>query len=174
MTLLEQVKAIMLTPHTAWPQIEQDKRHPSVLFVNYVAVLAAIPEVASFIGHSLIGGFRPILSGLMRALVVYVVTFGVVYLVACVIDVLAPRFGGRKNFANALKLAVYSYTPVWLAGIFLLVPGLSFLLILGVYGGYLLWVGLPLMMQVPRARTVPYAIAVTASAIVPSLVLSIV
>ena len=62
-----------------------------------------------------------------------------VYAVALVVDLLAPTFGGQRNFPNALRLTVYSYTPVWLAGIFLLVPGASFLAILGLYGFYLLW-----------------------------------
>jgi hypothetical protein len=87
---------------------------------------------------------------------------------------LAPRFGGKKNFPNALKLSVYSHTPLWLAGIFLLIPGLNFLLILGVYGFYLLWVGLPTLMQVPNERAFPYAIFVTACALIPAVVLAIV
>jgi hypothetical protein len=174
MLLLKRVKAIMTTPRTAWRAIEQDPDHPSTLFVNYVAILAAIPEVANFIGQSLVGGYRPVLSGLLRAVIVYVAAFGVVYLLACVIDVLAPRFGGRKHFSNALKLAVYSHTPLWLAGVFLMVPGLSFLLLLGVYGVYLLWIGLPMLMQVPTEKAVPYAIVVTACALLPALVLSIV
>jgi hypothetical protein len=40
---------------------------------------------------------------------VYLLTFVMVYIIACVIDVLAPRFGGQKNFSNALKLSVYSH-----------------------------------------------------------------
>ncbi len=174
MQLLDRIKAIMLTPRTAWPAIARDPIHPSALFVNYVAVLAAIPEIANFIGESLVGGYQPVLKGLTRAVVVYAAAFGIVYLIACVIDVLAPRYGGRKNFSNALKLAVYSHTPLWLAGIFLLIPGLSFLLILGVYGVYLLWIGLPLLMGVPNARALPYAIVVTACALIPPLILSMI
>ena len=79
------------------------------LFVNYVPILAAIPAISRFVGQSLIGGYTPILSGLLRAVIVYVATFAVVYLIACVIDLLAPRFGAQKNFDNALKLTVYSY-----------------------------------------------------------------
>jgi hypothetical protein len=173
MMLLNRVKAIMLTPRTAWPVIAQHRSHPSALFVNYVAILAAIPEIANFIGESLIGGYRPILAGLLRAIVVYAAAFGVIYLLACVIDVLAPRYGGRKHFSNALKLAVYSHTPLWLAGVFLLVPGLSFLLVLGLYGVYLLWIGLPLLMGVPAERAPVYAIVVTACALIPAIVLSI-
>jgi hypothetical protein len=174
MKLLERVKSIMLTPQTEWPVIEQEKSTASGLFINYVAVLAAIPEVAHFIGQSLIGAYTPIASGFFRAIIAYLVSFAVVYLVAVVIDLFAPRFGGQRNFPGALKLSVYSHTPLWLAGIFLLVPGLNFLLILGVYGVYLLWLGLPLFMRVPRDKALHYAVLVTACALIPAVVLTVV
>jgi len=174
MKLVERAKAILLTPRTEWLAIEQERGGLFHLFIHYVAILAAIPEVAHVIGQSLIGGYSPIVPNLMRAIIVYVVTFVMVYLIACVIDVLAPRFGGKKNFPNAVKLSVYSHTPLWLAGIFLLIPGLNFLLILGVYGFYLLWVGLPLLMGVPQYRALRYALIVTACALIPAIVLAIV
>jgi hypothetical protein len=174
MKLVERAKAIILTPRTEWPVIEREPGGLFHLFVHYVAILAAIPEVAHVVGQSLIGGYSPFVPNLLRAAIVYVVTFPMIYIIAGVIDLLAPRYGGKKNFANAVKLSVYCYTPLWLAGIFLLVPGLNFLLILGLYGFYLLWVGLPLLMQVPRARVLPYAIFVTACALVPVVVLAIV
>ena len=95
-----------------------------------------------------------------------------VYIIAAVIDLLAPIFGGKKNFGNAVKLSVYSHTPLWLAGIFLLVPGLNFLLMLGLYGIYLLWVGLP-MMGVPTYRALGYAVIVTICALIPAIVLAV-
>jgi hypothetical protein len=91
-----------------------------------------------------------------------------------VIDLFAPRFGGQRNFSNALKLSVFSHTPLWLAGIFLLVPGLNFLMILGAYGVYLLWIGLPLLMRTPREKSLRYAVLVTACALIPAVVLAIV
>ena len=78
----------------------------------------------------------------------------------------APTFGVQKNFPNALKLTVYSYTPAWLAGIFLLIPGLSLLTLVGLYGGYLLWLGLPPLMQTPRGKALPYAAAVVLCAFI--------
>jgi hypothetical protein len=175
MKLIERVKAILLTPRSEWLAIEQERSTMSDLFINYVAILAAIPEVAHFIGQSLIGEARtPIVSGLLRAVIAYAVTFAMVYIIAGVINLLVPRFGGTKNFSNALKLSVYSHTPLWLAGIFLLIPGLNFLLILGVYGFYLLWVGLPMLMRVPNERAFPYAIFVTACALIPAIVLAVV
>jgi hypothetical protein len=102
------------------------------------------------------------------------VTLAMVLLIAVVINLVATRFGGKRSFSSALKLSVYSHTPLWLAGIFLLIPGLNFLLILGVYGLYLMWVGLPVLMQVPNDRAFAYAIIVVACALIPAVVLAIV
>ena len=77
-------------------------------------------------------------------------------------------------FPNALKLTAYSYTPAWLAGIFLLVPGLSFLMILGLYGLYLMWLGLPPLMQAPREKALPYAAAVIVIAVVIQIVIGLI
>jgi hypothetical protein len=157
MELLKRVRAILLAPHTEWPVIAQEKSDASALFIRYVAILALIPALARFIGASLIGWYAPILASLAGALLSYLSGFAAVYALALIIDALAPRFGGRKDFAAALRLAVYSYTPVWLAGIFLLVPGLSFLVILGLYGVYPLWAGLPVLMQADTDKALPYA-----------------
>jgi hypothetical protein len=173
MKLVKRAKAIMLRPREEWQVIEQEPGRPSEL-LTYVAVLAAIPEVANFIGQSLIGGYKPIVPSLLRAVIAYGVTLAMVYIIAGVINLLAPRFGGKKNFGNAVKLSVYSHTPLWLAGIFLLVPGLNFLLILGLYGFYLLWVGLPMLMGAPKYRALPYAVFVTGCALIPAIVLAIV
>jgi uncharacterized protein YjeT (DUF2065 family) len=172
--LVNRIKALLLTPQTEWKVIEQEHDTLFDLLISYVAILAAIPELAHFIGQSFIGGYTPIVPNLVRALVVYFVAFAMVYIIAGVIDLLAPRFGAEKNFANAVKLSAYSHTPLWLAGIFLLVPGLSFLLILGLYGFYLLWIGLPMLMKVADDRALPYAAAVTACALIPAVVLTFV
>jgi hypothetical protein len=175
MKLVDRVKAILLTPRTEWPVVERERATMSDLFIKYVAILAALPEVAHLIGQSFIGEARiPIASGLLRAVISYVVSIAMVYIIAGVINLLVPRFGGEKNFSNALKLSVYSHTPLWLAGVFLLIPGLNFLLILGVYGFYLLWVGLPMLMRVPNDRAFSYAVVVTACALFPAVVLAIV
>ncbi len=170
--LIARVKAILLTPETEWPVIERESGDLSFLFTKYVAILALIPALARFIGSSLIGGYTPIGSGLAGAIFGYVGAFVVVYVVALLIDILAPTFGAQKNFANALKLSVYAHTPLWVAGIFLLIPGLSYLTILGLYGIYILWTGLPPLMRAPSNKALPYAAAAVAWAVVLAIVLS--
>ena len=182
MNLVERVKAILVTPRTEWPVIEQEPGDPAYLFTNYVAILAAIPAIAGFIGASVVGisvgglgtvrlGF---FAGLFQAVLGYLLTFVGVYVMALIIDALAPTFGGQKNFPNAMKVASYFPTPFWLAGIFSIIPALSFLGILGLYGFYLLWIGLPALMKSPEQRSLGYTAAVVVSALVITILVAVI
>lgn len=182
MNLFERVKGILLNPRDEWSIIEREPGDVAYLFMNYVAILAAIPAICGFIGSSLIGlslpGLGtvrvPIVTGLVGAVVGYLLTFAMVYIVALLADLLAPTFQGQKNPENALKLVVYSYTPAWLAGVFLLIPSLGFLAILGLYGLYLLWVGIPPLMKAPQEKSIVYTLAIIVCAIVIGLVVGLV
>jgi hypothetical protein len=166
MDIVERVKAILLTPKSEWLVIERESGDPAFLFTNYVAILAAIPAVCGFIGMSLIG-IGGIGGGLVSAIVSYLLAFVTVYVLGLIIDALAPTFDAQKNPANALKLAVYSMTPGWVAGIFLLIPVLGILtFILGLYGYYLLWVGLTPLMKGPEEKTIVYTGAIVVCAII--------
>jgi hypothetical protein len=178
--LLQRVKAILLEPDTEWGIIEREPGGVRDLFMNYVAFLAAIPAIAGFIGTSIIGVSVPNLgmlrmpafAGLLNAFACYVLSFAIVYVIALAANLLAPRFGGQKSFSNALKLAVYSHTPVWVSGVFLLIPGLRFLTILGLYGFYLLWKGLPPLMKTPQERALGFAAALVGCALVVTIVVT--
>jgi len=173
--LVARVKALLLTPRTEWPVIARERTTAAELFINYVAILAAIPAVVHLIGQAFVSEARvPFLRELLSAVLSYLVSLAAVYVIAWAIDLLAPRFGGKRNFPYALKLSAYAHTPFWLAGIFLLVPGLNFLLVLGLYGFYLLWLGLPLLMEVPDADAPRYTAWVALCALVPVVLLGIV
>ncbi len=174
MNLVERAKAILLTPQTEWRAIEPESGDPAYLFANYVAILAAIPAVCGFIGISIIGFGMPMMGayrvgffgGIGHAILRYLLSFVMVYVIALVIDALAPTFGGQKNQSNALKLAVYSMTPVWLSGVFMLLPGFRWLGILGLYSLYLFWLGVPVLMKAPSDKSAPYTAAVVVCGIV--------
>lgn len=172
MNLVERVKAIITTPKTEWPVIATEPGDAGYLFPNYVAILAAIPAVCGLIGAVLLG--VPILFALVGAVLKYLLTFVAIYIVAMIVDALAPTFGGQKNFSSALKVTVYSYTPYWLAGIFTLIPGLRFLTILGLYGLYLLYLGLPPLIRCPEDKAIGYAATIVVCAIVLIIVISLI
>jgi hypothetical protein len=182
MDIVGRLKGILLTPETEWAKIEHEPGTPAYLFPNYVVYLAAIPPLAGFIGSSIIGvagpegTYRvPLFAGLLGAVVTYVLSFAIVYLVAIIIDQLAPRFGGLKDFASALKVTVYSFTPYWALGICQLVAGLRFVgYVVAFFGIYLLWLGLPRLMRVPSDKAVPYVAATTVCAVLALLVITLV
>jgi hypothetical protein len=97
---------------------------------------------------------------LSNAILSYVISLAIVYLFAVVIDALAPNFLSAPNLASAMKLAVYSMTPVWLAGIFYLVPGLGILVWLGsLYGIYVLYEGFQTpLMGTPKDRVLGFLV----------------
>jgi Yip1 domain len=161
--LIERVRAIMMVPQAEWPAVAGESR--DTLAIRYTAILALIPTLARLLGGWLIGGYTPFVPALVGAVVAYALSFVMVFAVALAVDLLAPKFGGTRSYSSALRLTAYAFTPVWLAGIFLLVPGASFLVVLGLYGFYLMWIGLPVLMQSPTARALPYVIAVAACAI---------
>ena len=169
MNLVERVKGILISPKTEWPVIAGEPGDAGYLFSNYVAILAAIPAVCGFIGAILLG--VPIFFALIGAVIQYILAFVAVYIVALIVNLLAPTFSSQKDFASALKLTVYSYTPVWLAGVFKLIPVLSFLGILGLYRLYLLWLGLPPLMKTPPEKSILYTITIVVVAIVVAIVL---
>ena len=159
MNAFVRAKAILVDPGAAWRGIEKDIGDPAYLLSRYVAVLALIPALSGFVGATLIGVVTPsgvlradLIDGLFGAIVSYATSCAIVLLLGLIIDLLAPLFGGRRDFEDAFKLAVYSFTPLWLAGIFLLLPGLRFLLLTGAYGIYLFWLGAPRLTKVPEQQ----------------------
>jgi hypothetical protein len=174
MNITERIKRILLSPKEEWQTIAGETTTIAELYKNYIVLLAAIGPVAAFIGMSLFGISLPvggtfrvsITRGIMSAVVQYSLTLVGVYVLALIVDALAPTFSGEKNFNQAFKLATYSSTPGWLVGIFMLIPALGILGILGLYGLYLLYVGLPVLMKSPKEKTTGYTAAIIIAAIV--------
>jgi hypothetical protein len=175
MNLVERVKRILLTPAAEWQVIEAEATTPAEVYTRYVMPLAAIKPVAKVVGLSLLGIRMPFGGAVYRiplgnsiasALVTYILTLVSVYLLTRIVDGLAPTFAGTKNQVQALKTTAYSSTAVWVSGIFLLIPGLRVLGILGLYSIYLLYLGLPVMMKSPSDRLGAYTGVVIVAAIV--------
>jgi hypothetical protein len=173
-------QAILADPPAEWAKIEAESGDPAYLLTSYVAVLALVPAVFAFVGACVVGAVlpsgetvrAPILEGLFGAVFGYVATCAAVLVLGLLITLLAPLVGARQNFDNAFKVAVYSYTPVWLAGVFLIAPGLRFLVLTGLYGVYLLWRGLPALMKAPEATLPAYTAAVVAGAVILTLIIA--
>ena len=85
-------------------------------------------------------------------------------ILALIINELATLFGGRMDLVAAFKVAAYSSTPAWLAGVFWIIPVFASLSIVGLYSLYLLYLGLPPLMRVPEGRSMAYTAVVAGAA----------
>jgi hypothetical protein len=183
MDLAERAKAIILRPKETWAIVKSEQTTIRDLFTSYAAILALIPPVATFIGFSLVGMRMPLLgtwrqpiaNGLVHALVYYVLSLVGIYVTAYVADRLAPTFNSKQDLTSAMKAVVFSYTPVWIVSVLNIIPGLSvFVIVAALYSLYLLYLGLPMMMDTPPEKTVGYVAAVIITSIVVMFVISMI
>jgi hypothetical protein len=182
MSLQTRVVAILTKPADEWRTIGAEPATVEGLMRDYAAPLAAIPAVAQFIGFSLIGLPAPVFGGAIRIGIVRSFTFAVVawvsalvsaWIAAVVIEKLASTFQAKGSTAQALKLVVYSMTPIWVGGVLYLVPVLSVLLIIAaLYAVYLFYLGLPRVMSTPSDKIIPYMVVSALVIIVVSVCLS--
>lgn len=173
MDIVSRVQDILLKPRKTWPTIASEPTDVASLYKDYVLILAAIPPVAGFVGLSLIGlGFMrvPLMFGLSSMIAQYVLTLVMVYVLALIVDALAPTFGGTRDRMRALKLVAYGSTAAMVGGIFNLLPALSILgLLAALYSIYLFYLGLPVMMRCPQDRAAAYTAVVAVISIVAGL-----
>lgn len=165
MNLVARAKAILMTPKQEWPVIDAEPLNVRELLIGYVLPLAAIGPIARFVGLSVFGlGVGWAISQAILSFVLAVIS---VFVLAWVINALAPNFGATQNMQQAIKLSAYSATAGWVAGIFYIIPALWILAAIGgLYSLYLFYLGLPVLMKVPADKAVPYIVVIVISVIV--------
>jgi len=171
--ILARVKAILLSPAATWDRIAPEPATIGGLYTGYILILAAVGPVCHAFGWLVFGygnwmvNFHPtVTAALSQAIVSYLISLGLVFVTALIIDALAPSFGATKSRIQAFKVATYSLTAFWAAGVFGLLPALWSLGLLGFYSVYLLYLGLPRLMQAPLDRAAAYTLAVAGAVIV--------
>jgi small-conductance mechanosensitive channel len=170
--MIERIKNILFSPKTEWEKIKTETTNTMQVFTGYAIPLALITPIFGLLGLAIIGqryGFGPI-SGVFRIPFTYAIVWGVVYYIlnlvalfveGIVINALANPFGSKPSAINALKVAVYSATPGLLAGVFQVIPALGILAFLcSLYGLYLLYLGLPVMMETPKDKLIGYFVVI--------------
>ena len=162
--MIERIKNILLQPQAEWDRIAGEPADVSKLYLGYVLPLAAFAALCSFVGFTLLWGFS------VRTLVGAVVQTGVgaagVFIMAYIANTLAPNFGSQQDMGQAHKLAAYGATAGFLANVFLIVPALAMLAIVGLYSLALLYIGLPRLMKTPEDKRIAFLAVIVLVAIV--------
>ncbi len=174
MEQLDRAISILKNPLAELNKVKSEQISTDYLIKQYIAILAVVPAIAIIIGYGVIGisiGFGsfkyPIEWALVYGILTYILSIVGVYILSIVINALAPNFASKQNPLQAMKLATYSYTPVLLGGIFNIIPMLGIIVLLfAIYGLYILYLGIPVLMETPKDQEMTYTIVVIVAMIV--------
>jgi hypothetical protein len=179
--LVERVKRMLISPKSEWEVIDVERTETSSLIGGYLLPLAGLSAAAAFVGTAIVGqtvplvGYirTPFMAALGVAILALCLTVVGVLILSVIVNALAPTFAGQKDSSQAMKVAVYSYTPALVAGLAQVLPfGSSIIGILGgLYGIYLMYLGLPRLMKSPADKAVAYTATTVVCAIVVNVVL---
>jgi hypothetical protein len=183
MSLADRAKNIIISPTTEWPVIDAEQTTVSELYSRYIIPLALIGPIATFIGNVVFVHRMPFVGTTYRigigqalgwAIAAFILSLIGVYVLGIIIDMLAPSFDGQRNQIQALKVAAYSSTASWVAGVFGIFPAIAWLSILGLWSLYLLYTGIPVLMKSPREKSLGYAVVVIIAAIILYVIIGVI
>ena len=166
MALVDRAKNMIANPRAEWPRVAEEPATVASIYTGYVMILAAIGPIAMAI--------RSPMAGIGIAIVSYLIALGITYVLALIVDALAPTFGGEKGMVGSLKLVAYSYTAAWIAGILHLIPVLGPILILvaTIYAFYTFYLGAPVLRKASAEKAAGFTIVVVICGLVLGFALS--
>jgi hypothetical protein len=181
---MDRIKEIVLKPRETWETIRTEEATIGGLFKSYLLILAGAPALAFLLGLSIVGVPKKLFENhhyklgeaLLIAIVLYAVTVFLIWLLGKVISQIAPNFGSDRNDVNGFKVAVYTFTPFLTAGITMIIPqfGVVVILLAGLYGLFILYIGLPIVMGTPKEKSLPYSIVIMTAIVLIHIILSMV
>jgi Yip1 domain len=180
--IFRRAKQIIFKPKETWRAIKDEPGTVQELFINYAAPLALVPALATLIGLSIVGvklpsgqmARAPFMEALTGGVLGYVFNLLGLLAAAWAVNFLSPYFESKSDFFSAVKLVVYAMTPIWLLGVLAVLPSLGLLQIFGLYSAYLIYTGLPIILETQPAQAAWYTTLIMIATIFISLVLSVV
>lgn len=164
-------------PKQEWHTI--DKEHEGVQnSLSHILLIALLPPIFAFISSVFIGWRigvgEPIYltqgSALGMSVAMYFALIAGVFALAYLTYWMSRTFGSTPTFTQALELAAYTATPLFMTSIAAIYPQVWFLMIAGLigvaYSVYLLYTGVPILMHIPEERGFIYASSIVTCGLV--------
>jgi len=176
--VLNHVWGLIFHPVAEWKSIKEERCTIGKCYCSHVLFLSAIPAIAGYIGTTQVGwsfGAGEVHkltthSALQIAILTYLTMLVAVFSIGKAIHWMGQTYGSKQTLPQAIALAAYAATPLWLVGFFFLYPMLWVNMVIGLpalaYTVYLLYTGVPVMMGVSKERGFLFASAVLAVGLV--------
>lgn len=175
--ILNHIWGLYAHPKEEWQTIE--KRHESLMYsLVHILTVALIPAICSYYATAKIGwaiGAGDVIrisesSAMAMSIAMYAGLTAGVFGLAYLIQWMAQTFDAKPDFTQSLELAAYTATPLLMVGLTALYPVLWFVTVAGLaalaYSVYLLYSGIPIMMNIPEEKGFIYASSVVTCGLV--------
>lgn len=161
--LLEHIIGFFLHPRDEWEEVRSENITSARLMLHILA-LGAIPVVSGYIGTTQFGwniGTAETIkltaeSAAIIAVLYYLIIILAVFSVGWMIHWMGQTYGASQPLSRCLRLAAYIPIPLFLVGIVQIYPVLWFNLLVGIpavtYTVFMLYMGVPVMMEIPEER----------------------
>lgn len=175
--LIEHIIGFFLRPADEWKAIRAEDCRPATVLMHSL-FLGAIPVISGFIGTTRFGwqiGTADTVkltteSAAIIAICYYLIIIFAIFSVGWMIHWMGQTYGARQPLSRCIQIAAYIPIPLFLVGVTQVYPVLWFNLLIGIpaaaYTVFLLYTGIPVMMEIPEERGFLFSSAVLAFGLV--------
>ena len=179
--MIQHAPGILFSPNSEWNKIAAVAANASNLV--YLLILAVLPAVAWYYGTTQVGWSvgEGEVTKLTQASATRIIILFYLAMVATVIVIgyfthwMSVSYGAQSTVMKGISVAAYSATPMFIAGLVGFHPLLWIDMLIGVgavsWSLYLLYVGIPIVMNVPKERGFLFASAIVAVCLVMLIVI---
>jgi hypothetical protein len=150
--VFNRLKNLILSPKSEWNVIEQEAKTKDELIKQYAIPLMIMMAICSIIGDSIFESRLTfsIAAVVFKAVFVFGIAYGGMYISAMIITELTTSFSSEKNINSCYRLVVHSLSAYYIAScITSLLPFLRELSILSIFSIYLFWLGTTPVLKTP-------------------------
>ena len=180
--MLQHSLGIVLHPDQEWHAIRDDRHSFMQVFFSHVPLLALIPVLSAFYGVTQVGwsfGGGSVIkltteSAMVLCSITYIAILFGVFILGEFINWMSLNYGVKDSqearHFEGTALAVYAATPLLLVGVFQVYPHLwlnaSVTVMAMAYSVYLIYEGIPILMNISEERAFLFATSVITVALV--------
>ncbi|MBM7060701.1 YIP1 family protein [Pseudomonas sp. UL073] len=160
--MIHHVLGLFTHPDQEWQEIRGEEESISHMYLTHVLLLAAIPAVSAYIGTTqvgwTIGNGAPVMltegSAMAMTILSYLAMLAGVAVMGAFIHWMARTYDASPTMTQCVVFAAYTATPLFIGGLAALYPNLWLAMAVGTaaicYTVYLLYVGIPTFMNIPK------------------------
>ncbi|MBV2131383.1 YIP1 family protein [Pseudomonas sp. MAP12] len=176
--MINHVWGLFTHPDQEWQEIRGEHESISHMYLSHVLLLAAIPAISAYIGTtqvgwSIAGGEAVRLtagSALQMTIMSYLAMLVGVAVMGAFIHWMARTYDANPSLSDCMVFAAYCATPLFIGGLAALYPNMWLSMAIGTaavcYTAYLLYVGIPSFMNIPKEEGFMFSSSVLAVGLV--------